>query len=176
MKLRVSPAARTRLLHRSPFFAIIAAVILFTFAFSRLHATSKQINESDLTVHEWGTFTSIAGADGLAVDWLPLTGSADLPSFVEHFREVSFKGGLRGTIRMETPVLYFYSPRETTVSVNVSFAKGLITEWYPHANSVNPSLTTRDYSLYDKKSPGGISWHSVHVDPHASSDFPTDAF
>jgi hypothetical protein len=95
-----------------------------------------------------------------------------LPSFVEHFREVAFKGGLRGATRMETPVLYFYSPRETTVSVNVSFAKGLITEWYPHADSANPALTTSDYSLFNKKSPGAITWNSVHIDPQGSTDFP----
>src|SRR5262249_27296266 len=35
-----------------------------------------------LTVHEWGTFTSIAGRDGNAVLWRPLAGTADLPSFV----------------------------------------------------------------------------------------------
>ena len=26
----------------------------------------------DLTVHEWGTFTAIAGTDGRAIEWLPL--------------------------------------------------------------------------------------------------------
>jgi hypothetical protein len=129
---------------------------------------------SDLTVHEWGTFTSIAGPDGHAMDWLPLTGSTELPNFVEHFRDVQFKGGLRGSIRMETPVLYFYSPRETTISVDVIFPRGLITEWYPHADTVNPLLTTRDFSLYNLKSPGSISWHSVHIDPRAASDFPED--
>src|SRR5713101_6713703 len=89
-----------------------------------------------LTAHEWGTFTSIAGRDGRAVDWLPLSGSTDLPGFVEHFRSAAFKIGLRGTVRMETPVIYFYSARETTVSVNVAFSKGIITEWYPHASRV----------------------------------------
>ncbi len=141
---------------------------------SSFHAAPKQLAQSDLTVHEWGTFTSIAGPDGLAMDWLPLTGSTDLPSFVEHFRDVKFKGGLRGTIRMETPVLYFYSPRETNVSVNVSFPKGLITEWYPHADSANAALTTRDFSLDFLKSPGTISWNSVHIDPLGTSDFPSD--
>ncbi|HWY07820.1 MAG TPA: hypothetical protein VNY24_13245 [Candidatus Acidoferrales bacterium] len=153
---------------------IFAAVLLFALSFFLRHANARQLPENDLTVHEWGTFTSIAGPDGLSVDWLPLTGSTDLPSFVEHFRSVAFKGGLRGTVRMETPVLYFYSPGETTVSVNVSFAKGLITEWYPHADSANPALTTRDYSLYNKKSPGTIAWNSVHIEPHGFSDFPTD--
>jgi hypothetical protein len=150
----------------------LTAGIFFPVSFFLLLANAKQLSENDLTVHEWGTFTSIAGPDGRSMDWLPLTGSTDLPSFVEHFREVAFKGGLRGTTRMETPVLYFYSPRETTVSANVSFAKGLITEWYPHADSANPALTPRDYSLYNKKSPGAISWNSVRVEPQGSTDFP----
>src|SRR5260370_827773 len=55
---------------------------------------------SSLTAHEWGTFTSIAGRDGGAVQWSPLTGSADLPGFVEHFRNAGFKLGLRATVRM----------------------------------------------------------------------------
>ena len=174
MKFNVTGAARTRLLSHSLLFSLVAATILFTLSFSLRHVAARQIGESDLTVHEWGTFTSIAGSEGKAQDWLPLTASTDLPSFVEHFREVAFKGGLRGTIRMETPVLYFYSPRETTVSVNVSFAKGLITEWYPRADSANPALTPRDYSLYNKKSPGAIAWNAVHIDPQGSSDFPSD--
>jgi hypothetical protein len=135
---------------------------------------SHQSASSGLTVHEWGTFTSISGPDGRVIDWLPLTGSNELPSFVEHFRDVKFKGGLRGTIRMETPVLYFYSPEETTVSVDVSFAKGLITEWYPHADSANSGLTAKDYTLVRMKRPGNIAWPSVRIDPHAASDLPAD--
>jgi hypothetical protein len=171
-------AALTRLpplLFTFIFSAFIAAAALFVFGFYLHGASAKQFPQNDLTVHEWGTFTSIAEADGRAIDWLPLTGSSDLPPFVEHFRDVAFKGGLRGTIRMETPVLYFYSPRETTVSVNVAFAKGLITEWYPHATSANPALTSRDYTLVSMKSPGAISWNSVHIDPHGANDFPSDA-
>lgn len=141
---------------------------------SSFHTAAHESQPTDLTAHEWGTFTSISGPDGRALDWLPLTASTNLPSFVEHFRDVNFKGGLRATIRMETPVLYFYSPRETTVSVDVSFSKGLITEWYPHANSVNPIPTTRDLSLYNLKSRGAISWNSVHINPYAANDFPLD--
>ena len=159
--------------NRSPV-PYFAATLLFAISFSLVHANAKQVPETDLTVHEWGTFTSIAGPDGSSMGWLPLTGSTDLPTFVEHFREVAFKGGLRGTVRMETPVLYFYSPRETTVSVNVSSAKGLITEWYPHADSVNPRLAPRDISLFNIKSSGGIAWNSIHVDPQGSAEFPTD--
>jgi hypothetical protein len=172
-----SPATnRGRLQHIAQVFALrFRAVTLFVaIPFSPLHINAKQLPETDLTVHEWGTFTSIAGPDGDSMNWLPLTGSTELPSFVEHFREVAFKGGLRGTVRMETPVLYFYSPRETSVSVSVSFAQGLITEWYPHADPVNPALTSRDYSLFNIKSSGSIAWNSVHIDPRGSLDFPSD--
>jgi hypothetical protein len=136
-----------------------------------------------LTAHEWGTFTSIAGRDGHAAEWLPLTGSTDLPTFVEHFRTPEFKGGLRGTVRMETPVLYFYTNRPTTLSVHVSFAQGLITEWYPHANRVEPvGLQTQtrmvsylnDWSRHQKQPDSSISWDSVTLEPGGSSTLPRD--
>jgi len=106
--------------------------------------------------------------------WLPLTGSTDLPSFVEHLSGANLKGGLRGTIRMETPVLYFYSPREITVSVHATFSKGLITEWYPHA-SVPALDPQRDLVFREKQTEGAITWNSVRVEPTGADDFATDS-
>jgi hypothetical protein len=120
---------------------------------------------SGLTAHEWGTFTSIAGEQGQAVEWSPQTGSTDLPAFVEHLRTPQFKLGLRGTVRMETPVLYFYDSREETVSVKVSFNHGLITEWYPHASRVEPSGSLLDLG-------GSIAWETVTTSPSLRADFP----
>src|ERR1700720_1475384 len=131
-----------------------------------------------LTAHEWGTFTSIAGRDGHAALWLPLTGSTDLPVFVEHFQGADFKGGLRGTVRMETPVLYFYTNHPTTLSVHVSFSQGFITEWYPHANRVEPvGLQTQtrmisylnEWSRQQKQPDSSISWNSITLEPGGSS-------
>jgi hypothetical protein len=131
-----------------------------------------------LTAHEWGTFTSIAGHDGRAADWLPLAGSTDLPAFVEHFQTPNFKGGVRGTVRMETPVLYFYTNHTTTVSVHVSFAQGLITEWYPHADRVEPvGLQTQtrmvayynDWNRLQKQPDSSISWDSIKLEPGSSA-------
>jgi len=110
---------------------------------------------SDLTVHEWGTFTSVAGEDGSAIDWEAQSGSNDLPSFVNN-RYLCFKSSLTATVRMETPVLYFYSPREVTASVKVDFPHGVITEWYPKAdNAIYESKSLMDrtgpatsYALY----------------------------
>jgi len=129
---------------------------------------------SGLAAHEWGTFTSIAGADGQAVEWSPLTGSTDLPSFVEHFRNAGFKLGLRGTVRMETPVLYFYSPCEQTVSVKVNFSKGVITEWYPHASRVEPSSALWDGTLTEEHVEGNIAWDAVNLVPSQTADLATD--
>jgi hypothetical protein len=151
-----------------------AAVLIAFLAFPRAHFAKQNSTSSELTVHEWGTFTSISGKDGQPINWLPLTGSTDLPGFVEHLREPNFKGGLRGTIRMETPVIYFYSPRETTVSIRVSFAKGLITEWYPHSASAAAIDPRKDFSLYLMQRQGSISWNSVHIEPGGATDFPRD--
>src|SRR5712692_9030165 len=116
-----------------------------------LMGSEKTAVFSGLTAHEWGTFTSIAGEKGQAVEWSPLTGSTDLPEFVEHFRNAGFKLGLRGTVRMETPVLYFYNSREEIVYVNVGFVKGGITEWYPQASRVEPRRALYDASLNGKQ-------------------------
>jgi hypothetical protein len=110
----------------------------------------------NLTVHEWGTFTSIAGPDGQAVSWLPQSGATDLPCFVERSL-LLIKIELGGTVRMETPVLYFYSPDDITVGVDVTF-KGRMTEWYPHADAKINRL----------------SWPAVKVSARGSTAFPVE--
>jgi hypothetical protein len=106
--------------------SLVLSASLTCLAFSGPFVTGRAVRQSStgssLTAHEWGTFTSIAGRNGQAVRWFPLNGS-DLPRFVEHFRTADFKVGLSGTIRLETPGLYFYAPSKTTVSVKVSFPR-----------------------------------------------------
>jgi hypothetical protein len=84
-----------------PVFVLSAATILMA-------ASTVSTEPRDLTVHEWGTFTSVAGEDGSAVDWDALGCKDDLPGFVNDFGYRGFKWQLTGTVRMETPVLYFY--------------------------------------------------------------------
>jgi hypothetical protein len=124
-----------------------------------------------LVVHEWGTFTSVAGQDGRAVDWLPLSGPPDLPCFVDRFA-FNIKGSLRGKVRMETPVLYFYAPHETTVNVNVRFRQGVVTEWFPRA-VVTPA-SADDASVRRPDFASSISWADVKVTPGAPADFRRD--
>jgi len=141
--------------------------------------TADEHTLPDLTVHEWGTFAAIAGKDGRAIEWSPqgvprVTASSDLPQFVEHFDSVNFKLGLRGTIRMETPVMYFYSPRDVTVSARVSFSKGLITEWYPHADRVLPGGAA-DTILSRLPTDGSIAWNHIVVSPNLAGEFASQA-
>lgn len=120
-----------------------------------------------LIVHEWGTFTSIAGKDGISLEWRPLNGPSDLPKFVHTIEEGSDglrhnkrgKSSLNASVRMETPVLYFYSDKEMNVSVKVDFPQGKITEWYPQARAVGTN----------------IDWGQLKVMPGAEMDFPVES-
>src|SRR5256886_6528638 len=160
---------------RKPLLLTFYAILGSCFA-TMSHTSGNEARpvSSGLTAHEWGTFTSIAGKDVNAVEWLALTGSTDLPSFVEHFRNAGFKLALLGTVRMETPVLYFYGSREGTVSVKVSFAKGMITEWYPHATRVEPTANIFDATLLQPHPDGSIAWDSVTVSPNVQEKFPRE--
>jgi hypothetical protein len=160
---------------RKPSLLLISALLVCCFAIAS-HSVRGEARPvyASLTAHEWGTFTSIAGSDGQAVEWSPLTGSTDLPGFVEHFRNVGFKRGLRGTVRMETPVIYFYDSKEETVSVKVAFQKGLITDWYPRASRVDPVASMFDSTLYNPHADGSITWDSVTVSPNRRAELPRD--
>ena len=136
--------------------------------------------QCDLTVHEWGTFTSVAGADGAAIDWDALGCQSDLPKFVH---DNGFRGGkrwLRGTVRMETPVLYFYSPEEMQADVKVSFPRGLITEWYPKADyqvlkngrELPANLSGIDTTL--QMLTGAIAWKGIKIQPGATPNLPVE--
>jgi len=148
------------------------AVVTLVAMISAGSAVDSTRDPEPLVVHEWGTFTSIAGANGDAVPWIPLLGSDDLPCFVEKFRRYRGKGFLSGTVRMETPVVYFYAPRETTVDVSVRFPGGLITEWFPRAD-VTPSEPVPDDGLKRRGFAGGAKWTGVRVMPRSAENFPT---
>jgi hypothetical protein len=95
----------------------------------------------------------VAGEDGAAVSWQPLSGPSDLPCFVHRLDQRNLKAAEYGTVRMETPVMYFYPLKPGIVSVHVDFPNGRITEWYPRAGSVQPSSSRK----------GWIEWKDVQV-------------
>lgn len=128
---------------------------------------SDEAPDSRLAVHEWGTFTSVAGNDGEAVEWLPLASRNDLPCFV-NYSQAHLKDYLGGTVRMETPVLYFYTSREMEVSATVRFRRGWITEWYPEAKSDN-------HYTWELETPSTLEWKDVKVLPNATPSFPVES-
>lgn len=117
-------------------------------------------------VHEWGTFTSIAAPDGYAVPWVSLEPPADLPCFVYHLAAQCVKCG-QSRIRMETPVIYFYSAQPLSASVHVELPSGLITEWYPQAARKSVLQSGLTYGTG-----GNIEWSRVEVRPGAAEEFP----
>jgi hypothetical protein len=121
-------------------------------------AEVQPVQPSDLTIHEWGTFTSVAGEDGSAVVWDALGGKDDLPTFVTSFGYRCFKRSISDTVRMETPVMYFYSPRDLDAHVKVAFPRGVITEWYPQAQHLT----------------AGIEWSNIKIEPNTSPALPTE--
>jgi hypothetical protein len=163
--------------------------------------------DNDLVVHEWGTFTSLQAADGQLLSWKALA-TADLPLFVYNWRKpginrrvtsmFSEKGSLMALQRMETPVIYFYTAREQTANVLVKFPQGLVTEWYPRAQEIGPSVQTRSDQQVSANAalismmPAFIApdptnqvreslvrWDDVHLVPHGatmklSALFPTN--
>jgi len=88
-------------------------------------------------IHEWGTLVTVQGSRGAVLDGL-LHEERDLPAFVYDLREGAGLTAL--SPKMETPVIYAYSPSRWKIAVRVRFPRGLITQWYPAASSTNLQL------------------------------------
>ena len=92
-------------------------------------------------VHEWGTFTILQGSDGQVIRWYQAPEKlVDLPPFVKQqispfakARSPNLFAGL-DSVRMETPVLYFYPEKEMEIRVQATFPSGRITEVFPPAS------------------------------------------
>ncbi len=105
---------------------------------SNTHAAST----GKLIVHEWGTFTTFSGSNGVHLDFRPLR-DQELPHFVfdrasQHGYHWLGKGRLKTRVRMETPITYFYTDEERKIHVDVEFPHGLLTEFYPPVRSQSP--------------------------------------
>ena len=133
---------------------LLMAIILGFLGWSsmRLHASGDAF-----VVHEWGTFTSISGSDSQTLEWTPYKGGAELPRFV-----YGSKLSATGSVRMETPVIYFYTPKELTCTVKVSFPKGHITEYYPMP----------DFPVFGS---GSIEWKRVELLPGRAVNLPIES-
>jgi len=135
--------------------------ISFTPVVTKLDAQDQSQRQDRFVAHEWGTFTSVSTADGRAQLWNPLNGPSELPSFVYRCAKPSCGECAKcdwTLVRMETPVIYFYSGRDIKASVKVGFPQGRITEWYPQARVTGQV----------------IGWGGFGVQSSAKGDFPID--
>lgn len=131
--------------------------------------------DEPLVAHEWGTFTSVQGSDGIQRPWNPLLVD-ELPGFVYDFSRNGSNSRARRAIdiagksafvtlqRMETPVIYFYSDKERKVDVTVKFPQGRITEWFPQVQKLTGSLADRQIAQQN-----GVRWANVHVLPRSEN-------
>ncbi len=118
-------------------------------------------------VHEWGTFTSFAGSDGVNLEFRPSVG-ADLPSFVisSSPESIFFKKNFTARQRMETPVTYFYTDVPRTVNVRVDFPQGSLTEWFPPAIETERTKQPVDFSKTARElGRPSLDWGPVRLTP-----------
>ncbi|MCB9263297.1 MAG: T9SS type A sorting domain-containing protein [Flavobacteriales bacterium] len=127
-------------------------VILIFVLFLSIQSFAQNAPNQLLTVHEWGTFT--ARYDHLSRPYLNVHKTVDepVPAFVYHLdfdstyyngypgyekTQYYFRGFLKiddlvSSIKMETPVLYFYCSKGVeNLGVSVKFKTGSISEFYP---------------------------------------------
>lgn len=144
-------------------------------------ALAKDKEITGYTAHEWGTFTSVQGADGVQMEWNPFV-VAELPKFIydrnrpnheanrQDFAFFAAKTAFVAKQRMETPVIYFYSSEKKTVDVRVDFPSGIMTEWYPHATSCDAQRTPGEVNKNSY-----LEWKGVQIDPTIKdAKLPTD--
>src|SRR5262245_26063650 len=119
-------AARYTRAARFPSLAVTCLTAALVLASVPLHAAEPPADApaDKFIVHEWGTFTSFSGSDGVNLEYRPLE-TSDLPRFVvSPLRkpgkfDLLLKEMIVGQQRMETPVTYFYTDQPRVVRASV---------------------------------------------------------
>jgi len=152
--------------------------------------TSALGAEPGLVVHEWGTFTTLQGDDGRELTGVNVD-DEPVPEFVHNLGSWILRPALLTsrhwqyrskqtprhhplvTMRLETPVIYFYPPADMklpqAVDVHVRFRGGWLTEFYPKAEPVAPGVTDiRDvdqqaFRKLTKDTISSLSWVDLKV-------------
>jgi hypothetical protein len=79
------------------------------------------------------------------------------------------KSVLMSYVRMETPVIYFYSEKGLNADVQVEMPRGRITEWYPRATRVGPMFTTNKAEAKEA-SRSLIEWKGLTILPRDTKE------
>ncbi len=132
-----------------------------------------------LVAHEWGTYTSVQSSAGVTMDGMAHEDEA-LPAFV-HGRAALGESECNAkqleycptgvTQKLETPVIYFYGDA-SSVRVKVDFPKGIISQWYPAAESFAPAV---DPNKNGTPAAGSMTWFADLLPSLGDADFPAVA-
>ncbi|HVR75832.1 MAG TPA: hypothetical protein VMT52_15985 [Planctomycetota bacterium] len=135
------------------------AVALLLGAAALAVCTSLRAGPRGLVVHEWGTFLSVQGPDGVSLGGM-VDSEEDLPVFVEE--RTNKESWVRALMRqkMETPVTYFYTDHEMTVECRVDMPHGVLTHWFPSVFKLGPGK-------HSDPTPSStfLDWGPVHLIP-----------
>lgn len=139
-----------------------------------------------LVVHEWGTFTSLQDETGQELVGINID-DEPVPKFVHNLSPFVLsqpvlsslhwayksKGAPRHhplvTMRLETPVIYFYPPAGTRLplelDVSVKFRGGWLTEFYPEAHAEAPDLKRGQFEFgqLTSQTVGSLAWSDLRV-------------
>jgi hypothetical protein len=142
---------------------------------------------AQLVVHEWGTMTTLHAPDGKPQTRMNLIEQAELlPSFVYQYepKQPTYlpyapfaKGRTPGrpdvTMRLETPVIYFYDPGNVAAgqpfNVRVQMRGGILNDFFPAAqpglarNGVDLSKGVNTITL-DQSWSSSLAWNGVMLD------------
>ncbi|MDQ3000065.1 MAG: hypothetical protein M3Y08_02210 [Fibrobacterota bacterium] len=138
---------------------------------------------SGLEVHEWGTFTTLNASSGAELEGLYVDATR-LPAFVHglpYFNYNAAKGWApmdrlkNVTVKMETPVLYFYSAKEMDVDVKVRFQGGTISQWYPACYDCETNPTAPSVDFAKEPYPGHIGWKAKVLAPTSNLPYTSTA-
>jgi hypothetical protein len=126
-------------------------------------APPENKGNGNLIVHEWGTFLSVQGSDGVTLGGM-VDSDEVLPPFVQT-RGVPTWQRCRMCYKMETPVTYFYTDRPLDVGVRVEMPKGVLTHWFPEVYRYGPDPTRNRAELKGDAAKSFLEWPGVHVIP-----------
>lgn len=132
-------------------------------------------------LHEWGTFTTVAGSDGVLLTGLEREEEA-LPAYVRHHpgfmnHHPLFAGNFikrmpvpvrNVKVKMETPVIYFHSDDGFRAKVKVGFEGGTISQWYPERSG------GEDLESHFRERPADQRWIDFSVPYRGSIEWDVD--
>lgn len=142
-------------------------------------------NNKKLVVHEWGTFTVLQDEMGRQIGGINVD-DEPVPQFVHNLDPLMLTPAVITsnhwiyrqkrvprshpyvTVRLETPVIYFYPPENAAlpmkIDVDVTLKEGWLSEFYPYAKPYIPGLGDNfEFESITSATTSSLSWKNLSV-------------